>query len=139
MNYDVTEHSILSDKAKQLVLEDTLKFVANVEMAEALLGVPEDVPTNAKVLARLQLAVGLQVNYQVQMGVDPLYIKSSGSQHAGNSVTYRDSYVDPRAQQIVAMALGLNGLAARYGAKITSVRTQGFATRHTPVIRDVIP
>lgn len=120
MIYDVTDHPLLIPKVKELTTSDPEQFAAQVEVAEVLLALPATVPADPAG-AQLHLAVAMQVNFQIQQGIDPLFIESSASSHSRNSVSYRDRFIDPRAAQIVATII--TTLGGRYTERITSFRT----------------
>jgi hypothetical protein len=85
-------------------------------MAEMLLGLASPAYTgdDAK---RLAYAVALQINYQLERGVSPESVRSSGNAQAGNTTTYRDRAVHSGARQIVEQVTG-----------VRQVRYEPFAT-----------
>lgn len=93
------DHPVVSDYTKNLS-ED--QFSAYLDMAEALFGLTDPAATNAIDIARIHLALVLQINFMSQYGLDP-YIKASEgmSSQASSSVVWRDRYIDPRALAIV--------------------------------------
>lgn len=93
------DHPLSSSYTKALTSEEFEQYVA---IAEAVLGIVEPVLTDESSVARLRLAIIIQVNFQTQFGLDP-YVKSSEgmSSQASSSVVWRDRYIDPRALAIV--------------------------------------
>jgi hypothetical protein len=124
ISYGVEEHPILSAKAKALQLDDTEAFFAQAEVAESVLGIPATIPSGVD-SSKLVLAVAMQVNFQIEQGLDPLILSSSSSSHARNSQVFRDRWIDPRAAVIARGAMGMIGLAGRYSASLTSFRYEG--------------
>jgi hypothetical protein len=118
----VAAHPILSGKATALRDSNPLAFDAQVLMATLLLGFPEKLPTKEETVEAMLLAAALQVNFQIEQGLDPLILEASSSGHTRNSATYRDRYLDPRAASIVR---GVLGFGRNYTATLTSVRFQG--------------
>lgn len=83
MRYDVTDHPLLTDEAKQLGSE-TLE--AQADVAEELLGLllyPEFAAGSAKYKSA-QNAVALQVSYQVECGMDAFISASIARGARGN-------------------------------------------------------
>lgn len=119
MIYDVSGHALLSKKVLALKSESPEAFSKQVSVAEMLLGVYPPASTQVLVASRLSLAVVLQLNFQIEQGIDPLYVSASSSSHTRNSVQYRDRHIDPRAAQIVAQTQGLHG---RYAGTMVSHR-----------------
>lgn len=77
-------------------------FAAYHELAEAVLGLTAPALTEVSDIARLRIAIMLQINFMSQFGLDP-YVKASEgmSSQAASSVVWRDRYIDPRALAIV--------------------------------------
>lgn len=77
-------------------------FDAHEELAEVVLGLGEPALTDASDIARLQMAIILQINWMSQFGIDP-YVKASEgmSSQASSSVVWRGEMIDPRAMAIV--------------------------------------
>ena len=75
-------------------------------LAEMLLGLvpPAYTSDDGK---RLAFAVALQINYQLERGVTPESVRSSGNAAAGNTTTYRDRSVHPGARRIVEQITGV--------------------------------
>ena len=88
---------------KKLSEED---FATYVTIAESVLGLTAPPLTEPTAVARLQIAILLQVNFMAQYGTDP-YIKASEgmSSQATSSVVWRDRYIDPRPLSIVAAVI----------------------------------
>jgi hypothetical protein len=66
---------------------------------------------------RLAYAVALQINYQLERGVTPESVRSSGNSQAGNTTAYRDRTVHSGARRIVEQVTG-----------VKQVRYEPFAT-----------
>jgi hypothetical protein len=115
----VEEHALLTGKAKALFESSPDAFHAQQQIAELLLELP--VPVKESMVTQLTLAVVMQVNFQIEQGIDPLYISASSSAHTRNSVNYRNRYIDPRALQIARAALR----DGAYSGMIRSFRYQG--------------
>jgi hypothetical protein len=117
---------------KKLSEED---FAAYHEIAEVVLGLTEPALTNESDIARLRIAIMLQINFMSQYGLDP-YIKASEgmSSQASSSVVWRDRYIDPRAWAIVKAVTG--GAAGWYGAGLGSqshrTNDTGYGTAYVP-------
>ena len=93
-----------SDFTKNLSEDD---FTAYREIAEAVLGLRAPALTDALDIARLRIAILLQINFMSQFGLDP-YVKASEgmSSQASSSVVWRDRFIDPRAWAIVQRVVG---------------------------------
>ena len=96
---DLTGYALLSGKV--LALGD--KFAPNQLLAETLLGVsPAFVARlTGDQVAQVVMAVALQLNFQVEQGLDPFILKSDSSQQQGESKTYQDNVIHPQAQAII--------------------------------------
>lgn len=96
----VTGHPLLTNKVVVLAPE---KFSAQHDLAEALLGLDSSFVgrLTTEQLTRVQLAVVLQLNFQVEQGLDPYTIQSKSSTQQGESVTYRPDAVHPQAKAII--------------------------------------
>lgn len=126
MLYDVTAHPALSEKAKALLVRDAAAFAAQVLLAETQLGVPEAALAGRRG-EQMALAVALQVDFQVETGIDPLYQAVAASSHTKQAVTYRDRTVDPRAQRLVDAARDDGTGVGAYTGELRSLRSQSLA------------
>lgn len=118
----VSTHPILTGKSKALAASDSAAFAAQQELAETLLGLTEPAVTNAFTLSRVQLAVALQINFQLEQGLDPLVEEVAQSKHSEQMIKYRDRIVNPQAASIIADVLVV-ATVDRW-ASITSLRTR---------------
>jgi hypothetical protein len=110
--YDVSEHGLLSDDAQAL---SEPELAAQNELAEVVLGLHEgDTYTGVKETTAT-LAVALQVNFQVEAGVEA-YVLTASSRGA-RSKSYRDLV---RVHPIAAALMG--GLTSGDWNVLTSVR-----------------
>lgn len=100
MLVDISASQLLSGKVSGLAAE---KLDAQQELAEALLDLTAEFVArlSAAQLPRVQMAVALQLNFQVEQGLDPFVMESTSSQTQGESVTYRADSIHPQAQAIV--------------------------------------
>lgn len=121
--YDgIQDHDFLSKKSQS---EGSKSLENHQILAESLLGLNESLFTADRDLLEIRLAIVLQINFQVEQGIDPMYIKASSSGHSHQGVTYRDNWIDPRAMQIVERAQersGIDSLDNRFGGFV-SLRT----------------
>src|SRR5690242_2429966 len=102
--YDITDHPLLSDAYTRLATDEARE--ANQVLAEMLLGLKA--PAYAGEAAeRLGYAVVIQINFQLQHGIEPAVLKSVSNTHPGNTTSYRDRYVDPMAWKIVEEVTGV--------------------------------
>lgn len=106
VTYIVSEHPLLSPKAKALVSSEEA-FAEQTALAASLLGVDETVYVDDD-LAKVNRAIALQVNYQIELSAKPdiWYAQSVASSHSKQSVTYRGgasgpSLIFPQAMQLV--------------------------------------
>lgn len=108
--YVVTGHPLLIPKFAGLASDEARKEHNN--LAELLLGLkaPAYVGDDA---TKLVMAVVLQINFQLERGLDPLVNKSISNQHPGNTTTYRDRIVSPEAAAIVEKVTGARQVAFR--------------------------
>jgi hypothetical protein len=105
--YVVSEHPLLSVKAKALATNSAKEeeFAEQVALAADLLGVSETTYTGDTLL-KVNRAVVLQLNYQIQLGLDPFIFQSAASDRSKQSVQYRGgedgpSLVFPQAANII--------------------------------------
>lgn len=107
--YDIDDHPFLTGKSKALESE---VLHSQQLLAENLLGLSAyDVFTDQADIDNATLAIAMQINFQVEQGLDPFVQKSASSGNSKQSVVYRDTYIDPRAADIVEyilVGLGLN-------------------------------
>lgn len=86
--YDITDHPLLSDDARDL---GPNSLDAQARVAETLLGLLTftafSVVTQADLYSRAQDAVALQVNYQVEAGLDAFILMSLAK--GGRSMSFR--------------------------------------------------
>lgn len=124
--FDLTGNPGLSAAAEARQRNDPGPFGAQQLEAEALLQV-EQLPTflPAALLPVAQLAVCLQINWQLERGIEPLMTTAKGSKLIEGSVAYRDEVLrDPRAVALMAQVrdgVGL-GADAGYATPIRSLR-----------------
>jgi hypothetical protein len=92
MLYDVSEHPLLSGKAKAMVRSDEDKFTEWGNLAESILGfdVITPVMTGAKA-KEAKRYIALQVNWMIDATPDALMLKSISSGHSGQSKVFRDN------------------------------------------------
>jgi hypothetical protein len=94
MIYDLTgPHPMLSPKAKAMLDTDEDQFRAQVEVAETYLALGTMPKLTGSKATLIKHFLALQVNWQIQIGLDPLYIKTSSSSHTSQSTTYRDNLI----------------------------------------------
>lgn len=110
--YDVSEHPLLSAKAKSLaavsVADPTNQvFVEQTALAAELLGVSETTYTGDK-LTKIERALALQINYQLLLDPEVFFKKYTTSAQSKQGVGYRDgiSLVFPMAAGLVEEAVG---------------------------------
>lgn len=124
--YEVAGHPALSGKAQVLggpMLE------AQVLLAETLLGVSAPAYTDAALLEKAILAIVLQVNFQMEEGIDPLIVKRMHSTHTSQTVEYWGRYIDPRALILWSSTLSVEKVSGRFTGVITSLRRAPEPTR----------
>lgn len=84
MLYDVDTppHPLLSERAVALLRSDPTSFEQQGVLAEALLGLVSPAVADTPSVEKIELAVVLQINYQLALGLDP-FIKTgqSGGPH----------------------------------------------------------
>jgi len=121
--YDVSTNAILTAKAKAMVTDDLPQFTENTRLAERLLGV-SGTSYSGTVGSEVQLAIAMQVNFQLATGVTP-YIESGSSDKGTKqeSVTYRQNQplVDPRARALIDAVL--LSIASDSNSSFTTVRS----------------
>jgi hypothetical protein len=127
MRYDILGHPMLTAKAAALGSPPGEKLAAHVLLAETLLGAHNHpLVTDADQLEVVRLFLAIQVNFQVEQGVDPFVAEKVYSSHTKQSVTYRDRIIDPRALAL-ASQVWKEDAAAKYDGRITSVRNENGA------------
>jgi hypothetical protein len=116
-----------------LLTQSATQYAAQQEVAEALLGLTDRMVArlSAAQLVRVSLAVVLQLNMQVEAGLDPFVVASETSSAQAESVTYRDVAIHPQALEIItqvqsAVAAG-NNMVEAFGRirAVRSSRTMG--------------
>jgi len=98
--FDISAHDLLSDGADGLNADE---LAAQTVLAEVLLGLRAVTGLSGTDLENAQLAVVLQVNYQVELGAAPGLLKSEREgdvQHDYNQVG-----MHPYAQQLASTVL----------------------------------
>lgn len=118
--YDITDHSLLTEKATAYGAE---KLSWQQFEAERLLGLETPAYTEEPYLSTAILAVVLQVNFQVAQGLDPLIEEEASSSHLKQSKVWRDRYLNPQSVALVASIPGQSGIRADRWATMTSYRT----------------
>jgi len=91
MRYDVSEHALLSGKAKALAKKNADQFAEWNTLAELLLGfddIPLLVDDQKKEAMRY---IALQVNWFLEINPDALVLKSISSGHSGQAKVFRDN------------------------------------------------
>lgn len=88
--YVVSEHPLLSVKAKALATNSAKEeeFAEQVALAADLLGVSETTYTGDTLL-KVNRAVVLQLNYQLELGLSPFIYQSAASERSKQSAQYR--------------------------------------------------
>ncbi len=101
MTYDVTDHPLLSAKAKALV-KNSDAFEAYTSLAAELLGVADTTYTGLN-LAKISRAVAREVGWLLELNYDVLLHKQAASSQSKQTITYRDvTLIDPIAAAIVS-------------------------------------
>lgn len=93
MIYDLLDpdpHALLSEKSLELAA-DVPKFEAQGEVAEMLLGLNRIAEITGDDLPTVLMFIALQINWQMELGIDPLYQKSAYSRHTEQTIIYRDN------------------------------------------------
>lgn len=92
MRYDLTDpHPLLSAKAKAMLTKDAEQFQAQVEIAETYLQLAVGTLYTGDKATLVKHFLALQVNWQIQLGMDPYYIRTISSSHTSQSTTYKDN------------------------------------------------
>jgi hypothetical protein len=97
--YDITGHPLLSSKFSALASDDLKN--AHILQAQLLLQLREPVYTGDEA-EQLGYALVRQVNFQLEKGITPEFMKSVSKGVPGNVETFRDRYVDSGAWAIVS-------------------------------------
>lgn len=113
----IAAHPLLTAKAAAKVAGSD----EHQNLAEALLGLKAPIVTVALDVARVQLAVVMQVNFQIEQGVDALVYSYQSSAHSRQQVAQRDRIINPQAQAILSTIEALE-TSAGYDT-LTSLRT----------------
>lgn len=100
MLIDITGSALISGKVAALPLE---KRTAQHDLAEALLSLSAAFVErlSSEQMARVKMAVVLQLNFQVEQGLDPFIVQSQSAAAQGEARTYRDNAMHPQAIAIV--------------------------------------
>lgn len=94
----VAGHALLTAKASAKVTAST----EYQELAEDLLGLQSPALTVAADVARVKRAIVVQINFQVEQGVDAFIHSWVASSHSNQQIGYRDRYLSPQAVAILA-------------------------------------
>lgn len=127
--YSVSGHAKLAPKTALLdTTANREKFLAEQRLAESLLRQYAALPQEPTSLTEdevedVRLGIVVQMNFQVEQGIDPLVASRVSSSHTKQAVEYRDRIVNPQAIALVS------GVSVRYATgnswrTLTSVRTQ---------------
>lgn len=102
MLMDITSHPLLTGKATAMS-SDSAKFEAQQSLAEALLNLTAEYIDRLSIeqLARASMAVVLQVNFQLEQGLDPFVVSRASSTQQGEVHDYRGDAVHPQARAIL--------------------------------------
>ena len=102
MLFTVTSHPLLSGKVVALA-GDSAKFSAQQALAEAVLDLTADYAARLTTdqTARVTMAVVLQMNFQVEQGLDPFVVSQESSVQQGETRTYTGHAVHPQARAII--------------------------------------
>lgn len=101
--YDVTAHPLLQGAGnKFLALKTPEERLAQNELAEQYLGLVPPAYTDEGDIAHLELAIAMQILFQMDQGTSPLIHKSEAQNKPGITTAYRDRFIHPGAAQIVA-------------------------------------
>ncbi len=130
---DISADALRSPKVRQLASADADGFAAQQDVAETLLGVSGQLVARLSTaqLAQASHAVALQMNLQVEQGLDPFIVASESAGQQGESVNYRDVNVHPNALEIINALLGQtkqeSNVVAQFRAipSVRSARTRG--------------
>lgn len=102
--YEVTNHPLLIKKWAGLPTDEA-RIQHNI-LAELLLGLkaPAYAGDDGE---RLLLATVLQINFQLEQGLEPDISRSVSNTQPGMMTSYRDRYVSPEALRIVCDVTGV--------------------------------
>ena len=120
----IAGHAMLT--AKAVALSPSL-LAQHQLLAESLLGLSPPAYTAAEDVELAQLAIALQINFQLAQGLDPLFMKRVFDSHTRQSIEYLDRWVSPQAAGIVT------GLQSKYGTERLADR---WATYTSDRLRD---
>jgi hypothetical protein len=98
------DHPLLTDKWPS----DTQQDKRDVQklLAEQLLGLKGPAYADADKVEDIITALVLQINFQLQHGIEPHVVRSANQSNPGNATNYRDRYVNPEAMATLARATG---------------------------------
>lgn len=99
---DVSTSALLSGKVLALDVSSD-KYKAQQDLAEAVLGLTSLFLGKLTIDQTNQviMAVALQLNFQVEQGLDPFVLKSDSSQQQGETKVYQNTVVHPQARAIL--------------------------------------
>jgi hypothetical protein len=101
----VAGHALLSGEANALQAQDNDAFEAQQLLAEQLLGFAAPAATDLTLLETAQLALVLQINWQLATKLDPYIYKQIGSAKMAQQRVFLDGgvpIVSPQAEQLAA-------------------------------------
>jgi hypothetical protein len=121
VRYDITEHPLLSGKVTALQGGENGEeaFQAHEEMAEAYLQLATGELYTGDRGVLVQHFLALQVNWQVEVGIDAHYLRSISSDHTKQSKVFKDvPIINP------AVSAGFFALMRTwgYGRTVRSIR-----------------
>ncbi len=133
MLVDISSNPLRSPKVLLLATAEATKYAAQQEVAEAMLGLSSTFVSGLATaqLTRVSHAVVLQLNMQVEQGLDPFIVQSESAAAQDESVTYRDVAIHPQAAAILSAVQVEAGkdsnMVEAFGniAAVRSVRTAG--------------
>lgn len=120
--YPVSEHALITPRAKEVLLKNQEAFEAHNAMAEYLLSLNDTlfVSNDAEMAA---IAVALQVNFQIEQGLDPyIAINLNTGGQAQKGTTFR-GYKTPPVIHIQARRIA-DSLIRATQVTTTSLRTR---------------
>lgn len=99
--YDMTgPHAALGGKARALLSKDKPQFDQLQLLVEQDLGLAQYPVMSGRNGELAALFVARQINFMLEVGIDPLFVKQSSSTHTAQGVTYRDGIgIDPYVEK----------------------------------------
>lgn len=85
-----------------MALKTPEEKVAQNMLAEQYLGLVPPAYTDASDIERLELAIAMQIQFQMDQGTSPMIHKSETQNKPGITTAYRDRYIHPGAAEIVS-------------------------------------